>query len=460
MRRKCFPAVVGLVGCWLLLFAGPAPVTAAPAVHQTAAGDELPPYGRAGAWPDLDSGPRLPERAAGTPEQRAARQNAPPAVYLLNGAALAATRAAVRAGTLADDAGIAALRQAADRALQAGPFSVVDKTTPAPSGDPHDYLSVGRYWWPNPASPDGLPWVQRDGETNPATQGAAFDYVALGRLTRSVGALALAYYLTGHEPYAAHAATLVRAWFLDPATRMNPHLRYAQSVPGRPPTRGTGILDGRAFLAIADATALLAGSPAWSAADAAGLQAWCGDLLAWLRESDQGQREARAANNHGTWYAVQAAGLALYSGQDALAHDLVAEAGPRLIASQIEPDGRQPHELARTRAFHYSAFNLEALLALATLGEHVGVDLWRSETGDGRGIRGALDYLLPFAAGAAPWPYPDRDAPTADALALLLALATRADPAGPYAGLLAPWRAGASPLQRLYLDLGVWWTRG
>ena len=60
-----------------------------------------------------------------------------------------------------------AVETAAGAALSAGPFSVTDKAVVPPSGDKHDDMSQAPYWWPNPATPNGLPYVQRDGERNP-----------------------------------------------------------------------------------------------------------------------------------------------------------------------------------------------------------------------------------------------------------------------------------------------------
>src|SRR5207302_521491 len=62
---------------------------------------------------------------------------------------------------------LATLRKFADDALTAGPWAVTDKTQVPPSGDKHDYLSQAPYWWPNPNTPDGCPYIRKDGQRNP-----------------------------------------------------------------------------------------------------------------------------------------------------------------------------------------------------------------------------------------------------------------------------------------------------
>src|SRR5262249_26290529 len=74
-------------------------------------------------------------------------------------------------------------------------------------------------------------------------------------------------------------------------------------------------------------------------------------------------------------------------------------------SQQVEPDGRQPIELKRTRSWNYSHTNLRALFHLATLGDHLGVDLWRAEQDRKRGIKAALDFLVPYARGDKTWSF-------------------------------------------------------
>jgi hypothetical protein len=326
---------------------------------------------------------------------------APPRLFLSDGRDLARVKKRVADGDKALADAVEALRGRADGELKAGPFTVVRKPKAPPSGDKHDYTSLAPYFWPDPTKPDGLPYVRRDGRVNPERE--KYDRPLLRGLSEAVGTLGLAYYLTGDERYAEHAAKLLRVWFLDADTRMNPNLNYAQFVPGVTDGRGTGIIDTVALLDVVDAVGMLGGSRHWARADQAGMEAWFKDYLRWLRTSRNGKEEAAAFNNHGTWYDAQVEAYGLFVGERETVRELLEASKAKRIARQIEPDGRQPLELKRTKSFDYSVVNLRGLFALATLGDRVGVDLWRYETADGRGIRKALDWLVPYAAGEKKW---------------------------------------------------------
>jgi hypothetical protein len=335
--------------------------------------------------------------------RRADAQTPRPPSLLLDRAYIQDVRARGEKGDAAVRSAIAALEDDARKALAIAPMSVMDKAVAPPSGDRHDYMSQAPYWWPDPSEPDGRPYIRKDGQRNPEIAKIT-DRDNLVRLGDAITTLSLAYAYTGREAYASHAARLVRAWFIDPATRMNPHLTYGQYIPGINLGRGIGIIETRTLPELLDGVLLIAGSPAWTKADEDGLQAWMRGYLTWLLESPHGREEAKNGNNHETWYDVQVAGLAIYTGQLDVARRTLEGARAR-IASQFEPDGRQPKEIERTRSWHYSAFNLDAFMDLATLGERAGVDLWTYRTADGRSIRQAVDYLMPYATGERPWPF-------------------------------------------------------
>jgi hypothetical protein len=338
------------------------------------------------------------------PAPAAAREAPPrPASLLLDRAHVEAACARAESGDAAVTAARAALEREATQALGLAPVSVMDKAVVPPSGDRHDYLSQAPYWWPDPTKPGGKPYIRKDGQRNPEIRRIT-DRDNLGRLGDAVATLGLAYACTGREEYAAHAARLVRVWFLDPATRMNPHLQFGQYVPGVNEGRGIGIIETRSLPDLLDGVLLVGRSRAWTKADDDGLQAWMRAYLTWLLESAHGREEARNGNNHETWYDVQVAALALYTGRIDVARRTLEGARGR-IAAQIQPDGRQPRELERTRSWHYSAFNLQAFMDLATLGDRVGVGLWNYRTADGRSIRQAVDFMVPFAAGERTWPF-------------------------------------------------------
>jgi hypothetical protein len=362
--------------------------------------------------------------------------DAAPKVFLLDAAQLQQTRQRLRDGDERLAAALEDLRRLADAGLKAGPFSVVNKQMVPPSGDKHDYMSLAPYWWPNPETADGLPYVRRDGERNPDIYKVR-NRMDLGEMASAVEALALAYYFTGEEKYADRAALLIRAWFLEAATRMNPHLQYGQSIPGANDGRPEGLIETRALTRVVDAIGLLAGSQAWTDKDLDLTRRWFEEFLDWMLTSEHGRDEAAGGNNHATYYDVQATSYALFTEQPEIAKRVLEEAGERRIATQVEPDGRQPLELERTKAWSYSVSNLAGLMALAQLGEHVDVDLWHYESEDGRSIRKAIDFLAPSAMGERPWQYQQINGFSAELFYPVLRMAAAKYPDSGYGAMLA-----------------------
>jgi hypothetical protein len=331
---------------------------------------------------------------------------------VLDGTRLAAIRDRLATGDTELRAPLATLTARADAWLDQGPWTVVDKPRPAASGDPHDYLSQAPYFWasqpPTPDNPRGFPYEQRDGRRNPEAE-IGTDRVKAGKVLTSVPVLSLAWYYTADPRYAEHAGRILRTWFVDPATRMNPNLDYAQGVPGKLDGRPWGIIDFAQFLTInLDALAILdTGAPGWTDADRAGMHTWLTGFLDWLRNSPFGQAESAVRNNHASYAAMQIAGIALATGDRESARSTATSQGARLIDGQFAADGSQPLELARTRSWHYSAFNLSALCRLAAIGRHVGVDLWAHRGPAGQSLGQGVGYLLPAATGTAAWPHPE-----------------------------------------------------
>jgi len=325
-------------------------------------------------------------------------------VFLVDAKQLEITRQRIQTGDKSLAGAMAKLEGEAQEALTVPTYSVVTKQMTPPSGNKHDYMSMAPYFWPDPKSPNGLPYIRRDGERNPEINKIT-DHSTLDHMVSASATLALAYYFKGNEAYATKAAQLLRGWFLDPATRMNPNLEYAQAIPGINTGRGIGLIETRGLTQAVDTIGLLARSKAWTEADQRGVTEWYSTFLQWMLESKNGRDEAAAKNNHGTNYDVQAVSFALFTGRKELAVQILQTSRQKRIATQIEPDGRQPLELVRTKAWSYSILNLDGLMLLATLGETVGVDLWSFQTADGRSIRKALEYLAPFALDGQKWPY-------------------------------------------------------
>lgn len=297
----------------------------------------------------------------------------------------------------------------ADKALGRGPYSVTNKSKLVPGASPNDYTSIGPYWWPDPKKSDGLPYKRRDGEVNPERRGADFDKDRLSKLGADMEALSLGFYLTQDPRYAEQAAVLVRAWFLDPQTRMAPNMNFAQGIPGRVNGRGEGIIEASDFSTVIESVGLIAPSGALSDSEVAALKLWFTQFSQWLATSENGAVEMRKTNNHSVFFDFYLAHFALFAGLDSVTKSIATNFPRYRIARQMDKRGRFEAELGRTRSWHYSNYLVAGAGRLATIGECVGEDLWNNELNDGRGLTAAARFLDGYADNLETWPYPDRD---------------------------------------------------
>jgi hypothetical protein len=337
-----------------------------------------------------------------------AAPNTPPRIFTLDPSDMLIARQRIAARDASLQPSYNALLASAGAALLRAPYSVTDKNLLPPSADKHDYLSLAPYWWPDPAKPNGLPYIQRDGEINPSSKDNDSDSMRMQSFCRDVGTLTTAYFLSGDGRYADRAALLLRTWFITPATRMNPNLNYGQGIPGKTSGRGIGIIDTRNFWQITDGIGLIAASGALSPAEQTALTQWFSDYLTWLLTSANGREEAAATNNHGSFYDAQVVNLALFTRNTALAKSTLGTAMSKRMPVQFDASGKEPMELSRTRPFHYSVFNLVAFMRLAHYGTTAGVDIWgASLSGSQPTLLASVAFLAPYVANPSRGPYED-----------------------------------------------------
>lgn len=292
----------------------------------------------------------------------------------------------------------------ADGDLLLKPPTVMTKEYIPASGSKHDYVSLARYAWPDETQPNGLPYVMRDGVSNPELK--KFDRNKLSAMANAVYRLSLAYYFSGEEKYAQKATELIRVWFIDKKTKVNPNLRFAQHIPGKADGRCYGVIDAYSYVKMLDGVQLLEKSKSFTQKDSKLLKAWFSQLLKWLLTHPQAIEESYQKNNHATAYDVQVAAYALYTGNKKVFSDIVDNFSKRRIATQIMPDGKQPYELRRTLAFGYSQYNLTHIIDLMLMIKHQGVNFRQYCVSGEHSFFKAMDFLAPYMGkSVSDWPY-------------------------------------------------------
>jgi hypothetical protein len=291
----------------------------------------------------------------------------------------------------------------ADSLLGTGPYSVTfNKTKLAPSGNKHDYVSQAPYWWADSSKKDGKPYIRKDGRRNPEIY-LLHDDSQMGHLCNSVQQLTLAWYFTGNEKYTKKIKSLLQVWFIDPATRMNPNLNYAQYIPGLNDGRGIGIIETAGLTVIPDMLAILKSNKTVNETLVNDVKQWYKQYLNWLLTSKNGKSEHSQINNHGTYYDMQVVDFALFTGNSAVAKSTLQNSTIQRIDQQFTTDGAQPLELIRTKSWGYANMNLWGWCRLAKMASLVNVDLWHEQTIDGKGIKTAINWLMPYALNQKAW---------------------------------------------------------
>ena len=291
--------------------------------------------------------------------------------------------------------------RAANKYLTEAPATITESHSPRSAGGTHDFFSEGDYWWPDPANPEG-PYIQRDGMTN--SDNFVDHRRQLMRFSVQVPALVAAWKLTRDKRYARHALLHLRAWFLDQNTRMNPHLKFAQAIKGRATGRGTGIIDTIHLVEVARAVEVMSDSGALSRADLKGIKQWFASYLEWMTTHPYGIEEREAKNNHGTCWVMQVAMFARLTGNQELLHYCRQRFKTVLVPAQIAVDGSFPLELRRTKPYGYALFNLDAMAAICQILSNPDDNLWHYQLSDGRGMRRAMEFMVPFIRDKRSWP--------------------------------------------------------
>ena len=327
-----------------------------------------------------------------------------PKTLVLEGAVLQQNRHLIKENDIYKKEALQNLLSKADKILKEKKvYSVMDKKQVPPSGDKHDYMSTGPYWWPDPTKSDGLPYIRKDGLRNPEYYEIT-DSQEMDKVEDDAEILALAYYFTKNEKYAQWASQVIKTWFLNSETRQNPNLNFGQAIPGKNTGRGIGIIETRALFRVIDAAILLQGSSSWSKKNHKALKKWFSEYLTWLTESPIGKDEADEHNNHGTHYSVQAIAYALFTNRTEIALAEI-EIFKNRMESQLKADGSQPFELARTKSWDYVNMNLDGYFIVAQLAENYKVDLWQYETKEGKNIKKCVDWLVPYLKNEKKWDY-------------------------------------------------------
>ena len=282
-------------------------------------------------------------------------------------------------------------------------FSITDVVSQNSEGTPNEYFSEGDYWWPNTKSLNGLPYVQKDGLSNPDNFNA--HRKLLIKMSLQLAEKTLHYQKTRKQKYAKQAVKTLYHWFLNPESRMEPHLKYAQAIPGICTGRGLGIIDTLHLVEPALAIMRLQQLNTLNGEIESALINWFAQYLNWLLTHKYGYEEKTQGNNHSSCWYLQVAAFAILTNNQSVIKMCRDDYKNFILPGQMTLDGSFPLEIKRTKPYCYSIFNLEAMTALCQLLSIPEDNLFNYETEDGLSLRSGIEFIYPYLLDKDFWPY-------------------------------------------------------
>ncbi|MDM1033765.1 alginate lyase family protein [Myroides odoratimimus] len=265
----------------------------------------------------------------------------------------------------------------------------------------NDYVSFGRYWWPNENSKDGLPYILIDGKTN-NTNLRNSDKIYIDEVSREIFVLGLAYYYTQDDKYAVFASEVLKCFFIDEDTKMAPNMEYAQIVPGKKDSGGA-VIESAVFLDLIDGIQLIKSSDFIDTDVLKGVKDWFVDYLYWMDNSLKGKNDKKRINNLGTYNTLLRVVFNLFTENRVIAQDIYLNEVGVHIKNQISNDGSMPLELKRAIPLGYVKFNLLAYSMLINAGKCFSNNLLNEDPLLNKKLNSAFEWLGAFYDGEKEW---------------------------------------------------------
>ncbi|MGD6778621.1 alginate lyase family protein [Sutcliffiella horikoshii] len=317
-----------------------------------------------------------------------------PDTMLLKGDHIAGIKELVRRRNDSIMGAIDGLRKQADLLMHLNDVSVIEKSEVPQGISKNDYLSYAKYWWPNPESSNGLPYIRKDGEVNPECYSENSDLNRLETFSNSTFLLALTAYFTGERTYASKARNLVKVWIMDPVTRQNPNFEYAQLIKGANNQRYAGLVESRRLIYVCEAIKILEHLNYLTSEEVSICKKWYSDLLDWFLTSKQGINARKSKNNIGFWTDLQKVVFAHFCDRQEIANETLSNCVLPRMEEQIDPSGKMDKELERSKPYDYVAFTLLALAELYSVSEKTELSLEAFSENEGSNFQNAHDWFM------------------------------------------------------------------
>lgn len=249
--------------------------------------------------------------------------------------------------------------------------TVVNKTKLPPSKDIHDFCDLSPYFWPNPITK--IPYIYLDGHKNPEVDSDMYDRISFGKLYDDIISLTniIFYnkYTELHEKAFNKCIIMLKKWFIDNDTKMNPNMNHAQMIPGWLDGSSLGLIRLNNFVEIFHRCSIL---KKYNRLEFEKIEKelfdWLYNFLIWIKHNKLAKIEFNRRNNHATWFVSNICNMCQLIGCDDDIKYLISES-QSFVNEQILDDGSQPFEDLRgnNKNLHYAIYNIKPWLNIVEI---------------------------------------------------------------------------------------------
>ena len=206
------------------------------------------------------------------------------------------------------------------------------------------------------------------------TKGQKHNQEDFRSLVQNCTMLTLASYFSDDNSYADHAVSIIKEWFLDQNTKVNPSKVFTEAT--------HRLLKTTYVYTLFDSLRLLRKKGRFSEDEWHGLQRWFTQVMEAMDQSARAWRLGYTSKDHiGLYYDIQYSSIAAFINNSTQMYKTIQDSIARLY-EHVAPDGTLHNEITKKSCESNQIFALAGWQTMDRMASKLGIDLWNQAIDD------------------------------------------------------------------------------